>query len=44
MMDVFLVWDVSIEIPFERARFWCEHGIDNVFHRLSAQSVRGKCF
>jgi hypothetical protein len=41
MMDVFLVWDVSIEIPFERARFWCEHGIDNVFHRFSAQSVRG---
>jgi len=41
MMDVFLVWHVSIEIPFERARFWCEHGIDKVFHRFSAQSVRG---
>lgn len=40
-MDVFLVWDVSIEIPFERARFLCEHGIDKVFHRFSAQSVRG---
>jgi hypothetical protein len=39
-MGVFLAWDGSIEIPFERARFWCEHGIDNVFDRFSPQSVR----
>ena len=41
MMDVFLAGDVSIEIPFERARVRCEHVIDNVFHRFPAQSVRG---
>ena len=41
MMDVFLAWDVSIEIPFERARLRCEDAIDNVFHRFSAQFVQG---
>lgn len=40
-MEMFLAWDGSIEIPFKRDKFWCELGIDNVFHRFSAQSVRG---
>jgi hypothetical protein len=41
MMDAFLVWNVSIDVPDDPAMFRYERAISKVFLRSYAQSVRG---
>lgn len=41
MMDAFLVWNVSIDVPDDPAMFRYERAISKVFFHPYTQSVRG---